>query len=245
MIRIYGGTDQGCVRVSNQDAYTFQVINEDTAFVVLCDGMGGEAGGHVASARAVEIMAQSISRGLLSGVPAASLQSLLVSAATGANAVIRDMAQAQPDYLGMGTTLVAAILRENMLYVGHAGDSRLYELSAGEPRVLRQLTHDHSVVQMLVDGHEITEQEARMHPKRNLITRALGVDPQFELEYTELPFESGRLLFCSDGLYNYAPPEDHIDLIATCENEQDIYLLIDEANKAGGPDNITAVIVAK
>ena len=97
---------------------------------------------------------------------------------------------------------------------------------------------------MLVESGEISEEEARQHPKRNYITRALGVEAAVEMEYAEYAYASGRLLLCTDGLYNYAPPEEHVDLIMTCENEQDIFLLIDEANKAGGPDNITAVIAA-
>lgn len=243
-MRIFGGTDQGCVREVNQDAYTFQLVDENTGFVILCDGMGSDAGGHVASSRAAEIVSQAITRGLSSGMPATSYRSLLISAAAAANAVIREMAAGEESYTGMGTTLVAGILQHDTLYLGHAGDSRVYYLNR-ENTTLYQLTKDHSVVQMLVDSGEITAAEARVHPKRNLITRALGVEASIELEYSELPFADGRLLFCSDGLYNYAPPEEHADLIATCENEQDVYLLIDEANKAGGPDNITAVIVAK
>ena len=244
MIRIYGGTDQGCVRAVNQDAFTFQVIDDHTAYAVLCDGMGSEAGGHLASARTVEIFSQAISRGLSSGTPTSSYRSVLVSAAAAANAVIRDLAASQEAYRGMGTTVVAGIIKDDMLYLGHAGDSRVYYLNK-ESTALYQLTHDHSVVQMLVDSGEITPEEARVHPKRNLITRALGVEPSVELEYGEQPFVEGRLLFCSDGLYNYAPPELHADLIATCECEQDIFLLIDEANKVGGPDNITALVAVK
>ena len=244
MIRIFGGTDRGCVRLTNQDAYVYEKVGEDRAYVVLCDGMGGENGGHIASSRAVEIIGQALSRALAAQTPVSSMQSVMTSAVSAANAVIFEMAAADPELRGMGTTVVAAAILGDTLCLAHAGDSRAYLISE-RLHIPRKLTRDHSVVQLLVDSGEITEEEARRHPKRNYITRALGVERTVELEYMEQHFASGRLLLCTDGLYNYAPPEEHIDLITTCESEQDLFLLIDEANKAGGPDNITAVIAAK
>lgn len=243
MIRIYGGTDEGCVRPVNQDAYVCEVLDEETAYVVLCDGMGG-AGGHIASSRAVEIIGHALSRALQAKTPAASLQALFTSAASAANAVIYDLAQHDEKLAGMGTTVVILIVRDDMAYIAHVGDSRAYEI-IGDPPYARRLTKDHSMVQQLVDLGRITAEEAKNHPKRNLITRAVGVERDVRLEYMEQPFVKGRLLLCTDGLYNFAPPEEHVDLITTCASEQDLFLLIDEANKAGGADNITAVIVAK
>lgn len=243
MIRIFGGSDQGCVRPNNQDAFTFELLDGDTAYVILCDGMGGEAGGHIASAKAVEIISPALRRALKSNVPDHSIRSVLSSAACAANAVIYEMAAADETLRGMGTTLVLLIVRGNTAFIGHVGDSRLYSLSPDGG--LTRVTHDHSIVQMLVDREEITEEQARVHPKRNYITRALGVAPEVELEYMEQPFEKGRLLLCTDGLYQAIRLEEHIDLLITCASEQDVYLLIDEANKAGGEDNITAVVVAR
>lgn len=243
LIRIYGGTDEGCVRPVNQDAYVCEVLDDETAYVVLCDGMGG-AGGHIASSRTAEIIGQALSRALAAKTPASSIQSLFTSAASAANAVVYDLAQQDESLAGMGTTVVILIVRDDMAYIAHAGDSRVYEI-IGNPPYPRRLTKDHSMVQQLVDVGRITEEEAKVHPKRNLITRALGVERDVRLEYTEQPFVQGRLLLCTDGLYNYAPPEKHVDLITTCASDQDLFLLIDEANKAGGGDNITAVIVVK
>ena len=231
------------MRATNQDAYVHEIVDASTAYVVLCDGMGGENGGHIASSRAVEIIGQALSRGLAAHPLPASVKPLLLSAVTAANAVIYDMGAADERLRGKGTTVVAAVLLGDMLYIAHAGDSRAYLAAEGGP--LRRITRDHSVVQLLIESGEITEREARSHPKRNYITRALGVERTVEVEYMEQPFPSGRLLLCTDGLYNYAPPEEHMELITTCASEQDIFLLIDEANKAGGPDNITAVVVAK
>lgn len=244
MIRIYGGTDRGRVRATNQDAYAYKVLGEKGAYAVLCDGMGGEKGGHIASAKAVEIISQALERAISTQPEDASPRAMLISAVAAANAVIYDMASKDENLRGMGTTVVAVVVRGDRVFVVHAGDSRAY-LVQGRAAAPKQLTRDHSVVQLLVDSGEITEKEARSHPKRNYITRALGVERTVEAEYMEQQFTGGRLLLCSDGLYNYAPPEEHIDLIVTCETEQDIFLLIDEANKAGGPDNITAVIIVK
>lgn len=244
MIKIFGGTDKGCVRETNQDAFVFEVIGDDMAYVVVCDGMGGESGGNIASEKAIEVIGQALERGLNPQVQASSVKSILTSAVTAANAVIYEMARQDDSLKGMGTTVVAGVIWKEILYVAHAGDSRVYLLRSGAEKPER-LTKDHSVVQLLLDKGEIKESDARLHPKRNYITRALGVDKTIEVEYQEHPYTQGWLLFCSDGLYNYAPPEGYVDLITTCASEQDIYLLIDEANKAGGPDNITAVIVCK
>lgn len=243
MIRIFGGTDAGRVRPVNQDAYTYQVLDDETAYVVLCDGMGG-AGGHIASAQTVEIIGNAVARALTTHTPAASMQAMMTSAFTAANAVVFARAQQDPSLEGMGTTVVLLVLRDSVAYIGHVGDSRIYEM-IGEPTYPRRLTKDHSMVQQLVDLGRITEAEAKTHPQRNLITRAVGVEQEVRIEYTEQPFVQGRLLLCTDGLYNFAPPEEHVDLIIGCENDTDLFLLIDEANKAGGADNITAVIVAK
>lgn len=231
------------MRPVNQDAYVCEVLDDETAYVVLCDGMGG-AGGQIASSRTAEIIGHAIGRALTAHTPAASIQALLTSAASAANAVVYELAQQDASLAGMGTTVVILIVRDDMAYIAHAGDSRAYEI-IGDPPYARRLTKDHSMVQQLVDVGRITEAEAKVHPKRNLITRAVGVEREVRLEYMEQPFVTGRMLLCSDGLYNFAPPEEHVDLITTCASEQDLYLLIDEANKAGGGDNITAVIIAK
>ena len=130
MIRIFGGTDKGCVRATNQDAYVHEIVDASTAYVVLCDGMGGENGGHIASSRAVEIIGQALSRGLAAHPLPASVKPLLLSAVTAANAVIYDMGAADEGLRGMGTTVVAAVLLGDMLYIAHAGDSRAYLAAA-------------------------------------------------------------------------------------------------------------------
>ncbi|MBC8585715.1 Stp1/IreP family PP2C-type Ser/Thr phosphatase [Youxingia wuxianensis] len=243
MIKIYGGTDKGKIRAINQDAYTFKIIDDTTAYAVLCDGMGGESGGHIASSKAVEIISQALERGMGPQLAESSVKSLITTAIAAANAVVYDMACNDERLRGMGTTVIVCVVLGDMLFMAHAGDSRAYHIL--ENGTIKALTRDHTVVQILLDNGEITKEEAKSHPKRHYITRALGVDSEIEVEYTEQNFTKGRLLLCSDGLYNFAAIEDHVDLINSCSTEQDIYLLIDEANKAGGADNITAVVIAR
>lgn len=247
MIRIFGATDQGQVRTTNQDAFVYEVIDENTAYAVLCDGMGGENGGQVASMKSVEILGAAISRALGQAPSSSSVKSIFLSAVSAANAVLCDMGDTEESLKGMGTTVVAAIVLGDEVHIAHAGDSRAYLLeSTPKGETLTQLTKDHSVVQFLLDSGDITEEEALTHPKRNYITRALGVTREIDAEYTQVAFSPGsRLLLCSDGLHNFASPQAHTDLIRSCESEQDLFFLIDEANKAGGRDNITAIIIAK
>ena len=224
-------TDVGKLRVNNQDAL---IVLEQLYGVA--DGMGGHKGGEVASAGARD----GLEKFLKGKTPDPRL---LKTAVEAVNRRLYLRQREEAELSGMGTTLTVLWAGEREIYLAHVGDSRAYLVTPqGE---LERLTRDHSVVQLLLDHGEITEEEAASHPKRHYITRALGIEPELELEYLEREFAAGWLLLCSDGLYNYAPPEDHLDLITTCASEQDIYLLIDEANKAGGPDNITAVIVAK
>ena len=142
------------------------------------------------ASRAVEIIGQALSRGLAAHPLPASVKPLLLSAVTAANAVIYDMGAADEGLRGMGTTVVAAVLLGDMLYIAHAGDSRAYLAAEGGP--LRRITRDHSVVQLLIESGEITEREARSHPKRNYITRALGVERTVEVEYMEQPLPVGE-----------------------------------------------------
>ena len=224
-------TDTGLIRHENQDAFGFAQLPGGYAVAVV-------AGGSIASTVAVETFIRTLTETGHSGHTDRAVQ----EAVRAANAAIRQRAAGHPELKSMGTTLVSALVKGDKVLISNVGDSRAYLCESGAAP--RRLTRDHSVVQMLVESGEISEEEARQHPKRNYITRALGVEAAVELEYVECAYTSGRLLLCTDGLYNYAPPEEHVDLIMTCESEQDIFLLIDEANKVGGPDNITAVIAA-
>lgn len=242
MKTIFGGTDIGLMRTANQDRFACGAISDTMIYGVLCDGMGGENGGGVAAEVAVNIAADMLKRDLREDMGEISLRAVLSSAIAGANAAVFDKAQKDPDLAGMGTTMILAVLLEQTLYVASVGDSRVYVLSQ-EGR--RQLTKDHTVVQMLVDIGEITEEDARVHPKRHYITRAVGVSSTAEPDFLVETLEEGEIvLVCSDGLYTYMDPGVTYGLLARCMEEGTAQPLIDLANAGGGSDNITAIVMA-
>ena len=236
-------TDVGRVRAMNQDACAAGEFPDGMVWTVVCDGMGGAASGDVASATAVKLIAERIQSSYREGMQANSVRSLLFSAIEAANAVVYDMACANEALAGMGTTVVAAILRDGAAYVAHAGDSRAYRIAGG---MMHQLTRDHSMVQAMVDRGQITPSEAKDHPRKNIITRALGVDEHILIDFCEEPFLAGDiLLICTDGLTN-AVDDDEICRIALSEDVgQAAERLVEQANENGGQDNITVVMIAQ
>ena len=227
----------------NQDACASGEFSDGMVWTVVCDGMGGAASGDVASTTAVKIITERIHASYREGMQANSIRSLLFSAIEGANAVVYEMACANPAFAGMGTTVVAAILRDGAAYIAHAGDSRAYRITQGE---MRQLTRDHSMVQAMVDRGQISESEAKDHPRKNIITRALGVDDMILIDFCEEPFNRGDvLLICTDGLTNMIDDADICGIVLENELSRAADLLIEKANENGGQDNITAVLIAE
>ncbi|MBO7690596.1 MAG: Stp1/IreP family PP2C-type Ser/Thr phosphatase [Clostridia bacterium] len=240
-MRIIARTDPGKVRSSNQDSYAAGEFRNGVAWAVVCDGMGGSVGGNVASSTAVRSISERITTAYRENMSSSSIRNLLVTAITNANYEIYDMTIANPELAGMGTTVVAAIMDEENIYVAHAGDSRAYVVGK---QTIRQLTRDHSVVQKMVENGEITEEEALRHPSKNLITRALGVDENLRVDFTEEPCgEKGMLLICTDGLTNYVSDEDIHKAILEGRHTDFASALVDLANEHGGGDNITVVAV--
>ena len=240
-MRIIARTDSGKVRSSNQDSYAAGEFRNGVAWAVVCDGMGGSVGGNVASSTAVRSISERITTAYRENMSSSSIRNLLVTAITNANYEIYDMTIANPELAGMGTTVVAAIMDEENIYVAHAGDSRAYVVGK---QTIRQLTRDHSVVQKMVENGEITEEEALRHPSKNLITRALGVDENLRVDFTEEPCgEKCMLLICTDGLTNYVSDEDIHKAILEGRHTDFASALVDLANEHGGGDNITVVAV--
>lgn len=164
----------------------------------------------------------------------------MLRAIDAANQKIYRTAKEHPELTGMGTTVVLTILYGGKAYVAHVGDSRLYRCQGG---VLTQLTKDHSRVQDLVDRGIITPEEARVHPEKNMITRAVGIGPDVNVDFLTVDFEPGdKLLLCSDGLSNICTDGEIADVLKTREAEQAVETLIKLANMGGGHDNITVVI---
>lgn len=241
-MRIVAKTDTGLVRTSNQDSYAAGELPGSVAWAVVCDGMGGATGGNHASSIAVKLISERISSSYRKGMSGTSIKNILVSAVVAANISIHDASLADPELTGMGTTVVVAVIADNSVYIAHVGDSRAYILSDGK---LNQLTKDHSFVQEMVDRGKLTPDEAKNDPRKNLITRALGVDKDVIVDFCqEYISEDEVLILCTDGLTNYVEPSEIYELT----NDKKFYeyseRLVNRANKNGGGDNVTVVTMS-
>ena len=242
-MKIVARTDKGLVRENNQDSYTCGELSGGAAYAVVCDGMGGAAEGAFASSEAVKIIREKINSGYKNGMSDISVQALLVSALENANKHIYLLSLTDEKYYGMGTTAVAAIATDEFVYIAHAGDSRAYLIADGEAN---QLTRDHSVVQNMLENGEITADEVVDHPKKHIITRAIGVDSELRVDFCQEQFdEESLVLLCSDGLTNYASNKDIVQLTADGRYFECAGKLVDFALKNGGGDNVTVVALAK
>ena len=242
-MRIVAKTDKGNVRDSNQDAYAVGEFSDEVVWSVVCDGMGGAAGGNIASALAVKVISDKINASYRDKMSDASVKNMLDSALTAANIEVYDMAEAQAELRGMGTTVVCAIVKDNQAYIAHAGDSRAYLISNGN---IQQITTDHSMVQDLLARGKITVQETINHPNKNIITRAVGVDKSIKIDFTQIDMEDDdALLLCTDGLTNYVTDEQILELMSDGKHYAFADRLVQKANSNGGGDNITVVIVSK
>ena len=241
-MKIVAKTDTGKVRASNQDAYAAGELPNGVAWAVVCDGMGGAAGGNVASTTAVKIISEQITSKYRSGMSSKSIRNMLFAAITAANVSVYEIARSNEELRGMGTTVVACIVCDNEAYIAHAGDSRAYMLRQNN---LTQLTRDHSMVQDLVETGKITPDEAKNHPRKNIITRALGVDDTIDIDFcVEELNEDDTLLICTDGLTNYVDIDEIRDITASDGFYGYAESLVKRANENGGGDNITVVALA-
>ncbi len=242
-MKIVAKTDKGLVRESNQDAYAVGELPGEVAWAVVCDGMGGAAGGNIASALAVKVISDKITSCYNQKMRDSSIFNLLDSAITAANIEVYDMADSQRDLKGMGTTVVCAIVRQDTVYIAHAGDSRAY--IAGEDEI-KQITTDHSMVQDLLNKGKITAEEAEHHPNKNIITRAVGVDKRIKIDSDQFDLEDNQtLILCTDGLSNYVSTDELLDDIKDGQYYAFADRLVKRANNNGGGDNITVVAISK
>jgi PPM family protein phosphatase len=228
------------------------VADPPLGLYVVCDGMGGGNAGEIAGALAVETIQTHLAEAVRhSDLPligpcdatVSAQANRLASAIRAANDAIHRESWSRPDYAGMGTTVVAALIHEEVLTIAHVGDSRLYLVRNGK---IQALTTDHSwIAEQILKGF-ITEEEAKHSPRRNIVTRALGVESSVDVDLTEVPVKSGDvLLLCSDGLIRGVSPND---ILHTLSGSEDLPAMSDRlitmANEAGGDDNTTVVIVA-
>ena len=258
-----GRTDVGRKRKVNQDSFFCEYFDNGMMLCVVCDGMGGAAGGGIASSLACESFVSSVNDFAESFSPGEKLsrtderiiRKVLAEAVDCANRVVYDKADSDPTLSGMGTTLVAALVCHRTVFTVNVGDSRMY---LGSDGVATQITKDHSYVQYLVDMGKMTLEEAKRSINRNIITRAVGTDTQVEADIytTRLPACTPGAkqdyvgVLCSDGLTNHVTPEEIAETVKhACALDNDRLLgpiaeiLIDMANEGGGTDNITAVLL--
>lgn len=242
-MQYWGLTDPGCVRAQNQDAFQIEMLDKHTLLCVVCDGMGGAKSGNVASSLAVDVFCQEVCGTWTSDMDQDQQDQMLHSAVKLTNFTVHDQAQQFEDFTGMGTTLVAVLLRGKQLTVVNVGDSRAYNISA---KGVTQLTEDHSVVQMMVKKGELTPEQARFYPGKNLITRALGTEAVVEPDIFHYKVEKGDcLLLCTDGLSNIIDEQEMLfEVIHGDDREQCCQRLMDIAKNRGAPDNVTCVIVS-
>lgn len=257
-MQYFGLTDQGVRRSSNQDDFNFKIAG-NLLVATVCDGMGGANGGNVASKMAVETYNRMLGHYINSALsfvylgdipefgkpcpdfPEIRLADFINKAVDLANGKVFTTAEADPALAGMGTTLTSCVITPAGVVTVNIGDSRIYYACDGE---ICQLTRDHSLVQSLVDEGKITAEEALTHPNRNIILRALGVDEKVEADIKEYPITRGTLLLCSDGLSNYFDENFFLETLESrrsCKEKAELF--IEYANRCGGADNITAVVI--
>ena len=240
-MNIWGITDVGAVRHQNQDSYHIELLAEDMALGIVCDGMGGAKAGNVASQLAVETFLETAK-----AQPPEQWrnepEALLHFAAEQANGAVHFRANVDADCRGMGTTMVAALVVGDRAYILNIGDSRCYLV---RPEGITKVTRDHSVVEDLVARGQITPEQARQHPQKNLITRALGAESRLRADLFRQPMEPGdALLLCSDGLSNVVSDQELLyEVLHGGPAEDCCRRLLDIALSRGAPDNVTSILV--
>ena len=238
----WGLTDPGCVRKQNQDAYRIEQLDRGTVICVVCDGMGGAKSGNIASSLAAEVFVEEIKRTWVSGMEQDKIDLMLRSAVKLANFTVFDQAVQFEEFEGMGTTLVAALVQNTKATVVNVGDSRCYGIDRDG---IFQISKDHSLVQLMVDRGELTSEQAKTYPGKNLITRAIGTEPivQCDLFHQELS-KGDYLLLCSDGLSNMMDDQEILFEVAHGVNKKQCgKRLLNIAKNRGAPDNVTSVLV--
>ena len=247
----YGSTDVGMRRAVNQDNFIVWKYSDEVMAAVVCDGMGGAAGGSIASAAAAETFRMELDASekaypLFSDLSEDSIEHILVSAAEEANHTVYKMAKNDESLSGMGTTLVGCIVMPGKIYTVNVGDSRMY-MDAGDG--MFQVTRDHSYVQYLVDMGKLSKEEARTSQKKNIITRAVGTEQTVDVDFFVTEYEGAAvMLLCSDGLTNHVEEAELEALLKEACSAEGIQAacekMISSANDHGGTDNITAVAIA-
>ena len=217
-------------------------LDRNTLLCVVCDGMGGAKSGNVASSLAVDVFVEEVSRSWTPSMDRDQIDQMLESAVKLANFTVFDQAMQFEEFSGMGTTLVAALIRNHHATVVNVGDSRAYKVDEDG---IRQITTDHSLVQLMVERGELTPERARTYPGKNFITRAIGTESMVQCDLFHL--EVGKdtyLLLCSDGLSNMMDDQEILfEVVHGVNKERCCQRLLDIAKNRGAPDNVTSILV--
>ena len=238
----WGISDPGCVRPQNQDTFLMEELDRNTLLCVVCDGMGGAKSGNIASTLASDVFVQQLRSGWRPNMGPAEVDDLLQNTIKLVNFTVYDQALQFADFEGMGTTLVAALIHGKRVTVVNVGDSRCYHLREDG---IRQITTDHSLVQMMIQRGELTPEQARKYPGKNLMTRAIGMESSVQCDLFHLDVERGEgLLLCSDGLSNMMDDQEILfEFIHGSQRQECCRQLLDVAKNRGAPDNVTCVLV--
>ena len=240
-MKVIGNSDIGKVREANEDAFRFGKYDDGSVWAVVCDGMGGASGGRLASSIAADMVSRKIEKSYNRSMTGVSVENMLLSAITTANVTVFDRSSVDSRLKGMGTTIVACVVKGSAACIAHVGDSRAYIISENS---IRQITKDHSLVQEMLDKGQITKEQFDNHPIKNIITRALGVDEEIEIDFDYIDVsENDVIILCSDGLSGFVRPERILEIYNNNEFEVLCDKLIAAANENGGRDNITVVAV--
>ena len=236
-------TDPGCVRTMNQDACYGDYLDKSTLLCVVCDGMGGAKAGNVASTLALDVFTQELKNSYHGDFSGDKLKNVLENAVKLTNFTVYDQAQQFEDFAGMGTTLAAALIHGREVTVVNVGDSRVYRIN---DEGITQITRDHSVVQLMVDRKEMTPEQAKNYPGKNLITRAIGTESMVACDIFHVKLQKDdRLLICTDGLSNLLSDQEILfEVLHGGELADCCQRLLDIALKRGAPDNVTSILVA-
>ena len=241
-MQYWGITDPGCVRAQNQDTFQMVELSRDAVLCIVCDGMGGAKSGNVASSLAAEVFVDEIRRTWVEDMAQAEIDQMLQAAVKLANFTVYDQGKQFEEFSGMGTTLVAAIVKGKEATVVNVGDSRAYRINESG---IQKVTVDHSLVEMMVLRGELTAEEARNYPGKNYITRAIGTEAIAESDLFHLDMEQGDyLLLCTDGLSNVIDDQEMLfEVVHGEEKETCCPQLLEIAKMRGAPDNVTCVLV--
>lgn len=240
-MQYWGITDPGCVREQNQDTFQIENLDRDAALCIVCDGMGGAKSGNVASSLAAEVFVGEIRRTWVSDMEQSQIDQMLQAAVKLSNFTVHDQGCQFEEFSGMGTTLVAALIKGKEITLVNVGDSRAYCINENG---IQKITVDHSLVEMMVQRGELTPEEARTYPGKNYITRAIGTESMVECDIYHVDAQQGDfLLLCSDGLSNIIDEQEMLfEVVHGADKAKCCQQLLEIAQSRGAPDNVTCVL---